>query len=412
MSDQSTCSASRGVGPPLHKRALRVCFLRNGDRHFKGVNMVVSQARFKDISALLQEVTDSLKRHVVLRSAISNFRRTDGSHLRSLSCFSETDIVICCCKNEEIVSVNYSINKDFQRMVDSCQRWRQRRSDSGTLECMKSLDLPEAIQLYIESHIEPVVQNTRTLIYRGKTRASKTKCIVKMVNKQTQSNDCGDTYMEAEVLRQLQSHPNIIELMYTVEDECYMYLVLEYLDCDMQEVIQQLGILSEACARSVMRCTVSALAHMHQLQVIHRDIKPENLRVCFSSGQWNFKMVKVANFGLATHYRGSKLNVRCGTPCYMAPEMIAMLGYDYQVDSWSLGVTLFYMLCGKIPFASACENEKNVYAAIMSGGPTYPKDMKSVMSPEATQLIDGLLVSDPSYRVPIADLGQYQFLAL
>jgi len=74
------------------------------------------------------------------------------------------------------------------------------------------------------------------------------------------------------------------------------------------------------------------LAHMHQLQVIHRDIKPENLLVCSSSGKWNFKMVKVANFDLATYYRGSKLYVRCGTPCYMAPEMIAKSGYDYQVD--------------------------------------------------------------------------------
>jgi len=233
-----------------------------------------------------------------------------------------------------------------------------------------------------------------------------------MVNKQTQSNDRGDTYMEAEVLRQLQSHPNIIELMYTVEDERYMYTVLEHLDCNMQKVIQKRGILSEADARSVMRCTVSALAHMHQLQVIHRDIKPENLLVCSSSGKWNFKMVKVANFDLATYYRGSKLYVRCGTPCYMAPEMIAMSGYDYQVDSWSLGVTLFYMLCGKMPFASACKNSKEIYAAIMSGGPTYPKDMESVMSPEATQLIDGLLVSDPSYRVPIAELDKFQFLAL
>lgn len=65
-----------------------------------------------------------------------------------------------------------------------------------------------------------------------------------------------------------------------------------------------------------------------------------------------------------------------------------------------------------MPFASACKNSKEIYAAIMSGGHTYPKDMESVMSPEATQLIDGLLVSDPSYRVPIAELDKFQFLAL
>ncbi|XP_043654495.1 serine/threonine-protein kinase GD17699 [Drosophila teissieri] len=406
MSDQSNGFDSRLLCPPLHQKALRVCFLRNGDRHFKGVNMVISRAYFKDLQALLQGVTESLERHVVLRSAIEHFCRTDGSPLTSLSDFRETDIVICCCKNEELVWVKYSVNKDFQGMVASCKRWRQRR-----LKSMMPYDLPEAIQLYIES-LEPVVRNTSTLIYRGQSRVSRTKCIVKMVDKQGKSCDCGGTYMEAEVLRQLQSHPHIIELMYTVEEERYMYMVLEHLDCDMQQVMQELGILAEQSARSVMRCAVAALAHMHQLQVIHRDIKPENLRVCFTSGAWNFEMVKVADFGLATYYRGSELYTCCGTPGYMAPEMMAMSGYGHQVDAWSLGVTLFYMLCGQRPFASASQDAREIYAAIMSGGPSYPKDMEGVLSPEASQLIDGLLVSNPNYRSTIAELGQHPFLAL
>ncbi|EDV54004.1 serine/threonine-protein kinase GD17699 [Drosophila erecta] len=406
MSDHYNCFDFRRLSHPLHQKALRVCFLRNGDRHFNGVNMVISRAHFKDFHALLQGVTESLGRHVVLRSAIAHFCRTDGSHLTSLSSFRETDIVICCCKNEEMVWVKYSVNKDFLRMVESCKRWRQRRLYSGCLDRIKPYDLPEAIQLYIES-LETVVQNPNTLIYRGQSKASRTKCIVKMVNKQRRSNN----YVEAEVLRQLQSHPNIVELMYTVEEERYMYLVLEHLDCDMQDVIQELGIMSEKSARLVMRCTVAALAHMHQLQVIHRDIKPENLLVYFSSGGWNFEMVKVADFGLATYYR-DKLYVFCGSPCYMAPEIIAMSGYDYQVDSWSLGVTLFYMLCGQRPFASASQDVNEIYAAIMSGGPSYPKDMDGVLSPGASQLIDGLLVRNPSNRSTIAELGQYPFLAL
>ncbi|KRK04136.1 LOW QUALITY PROTEIN: uncharacterized protein Dyak_GE29170 [Drosophila yakuba] len=304
MSDQSNCFDSRRLCPPLQQKALRVCFLRNGDRHFKGVNMAISRAYFKDLQALLQGVTQSLERHVVLRSVIEHFCRTDGSPITSLSSFRETDIVICCCKNEEMVWLKYSVNKDFKRMMASCKRWRQRRLYSGSLK------------------------------------------------------------HDAQI------------------------------------------------ARSVMRCTVSALAHMHQLQVIHRDIKPENLRVCFTSGVWNFEMVKVGDFGLATYYLGSDLYTYCGTPGYMAPEMIAMSGYDHQVDSWSLGVTLFYMLCGQRPFACDSQNASEIYAAIMSGGPSYPKDMKGVLSPEASQLIDGLLVSNPIYRSTIAELGQHPFSAL
>ncbi|KAH8356379.1 hypothetical protein KR084_009172 [Drosophila pseudotakahashii] len=396
---------------PSPLKALRVCFLRNGDRHFPGVNMAVSRFHFKDFQALLQSVTEALRCHVVLRSAISHMCLVDGSPLVSLGSFSQGDMVICCCQYEELIEVNYQVNSDFLRQKDSFKRRHQRRLCGKSLEKVMPTDLPEAISLYI-GQLEALVQTSRTLIYCGWTRASRMPCIVKMVNKQYMAYNCEDPYIEAEVLRRLQTHPNIVELMYSVEEERYIYMVLEYLELDMGEMLQTKGSVSQAIARSVVRGAAAGLAHMHQLQIIHRDIKPDNLLTRYSdSSQTDIAMVKIADFGLATYYRGSKLYACCGSPCFMAPELVAGSGYDYQVDAWALGVTLFHMLFGKLPFASLDAMVVDIYAAIMGGEPSYPAEMEGVLSPEAEQLIDWLLIRDPSQRLTITEVGQNMFLA-
>jgi len=322
-----------------------------------------------------------------------------------------SDIVICCCQYEEMIWVEYSVNKDFQRQMDLQNRWHQRKIYSETLEKITAQDLPEAIKLYI-NNLKLMVQTTRTLIYSGKTRATRMRCIVKMVNKQYMNYTCEDPYIEADVLRHLQSHPNIVELMYSVEEERYMYMVLEYLDWDVEELLQEYGSMSEENARSVVRGTAAGLTHMQQLQIIHRDIKPGNLLIRFSSTSGiDFELVKIADFGMSAYYRGSKLHSCCGTPCYMAPELVAESGYDYQVDSWSLGVTLFQLLYGKLPFGNFSQIVVEVYAAIMSVEPSYPKEMEGLLSPEAKNLIDGLLMKNPSKRLTIAEVVQHPFLA-
>ncbi|XP_017015585.2 myosin light chain kinase A [Drosophila takahashii] len=396
---------------PSPLKALRVCFLRNGDRHFKGVNMAVSRGHFKDFQALLQSVTEALRRHVVLRSAISLMCLMDGSPLVSLGSFSEGDMVICCCKYEELVNVDYTVNRDFLRQKDSHKRRHLRRLCGKSLKEIIPTDLPKAISLYI-GQLQALVQTTRTLIYCGMARATRMPCIVKMVNKQYMDYNCEDPYIEAEVHRRLQSHPNIVDLMYSVEEERYMYMVLEFLEFDVGEMLQKKGSVSEAMAKSVVRGTAAGLAHMHQLQIIHRDIKPDNLLIRYSDkSETDISAVKIADFGLATYYRGSKLYACCGTPCFMAPELIAGSGYDYQVDCWALGVTLFHLLYGKTPFANPETMVVDIYAAIMSGEPSYPEEKEGVLSSEAEQLIDWLLIRDPSKRLTITEVNQNWFLA-
>jgi len=94
----------------------------------------------------------------------------------------------------------------------------------------------------------------------------------------------------------------------------------------------------------------------------------------------------------------------------MAPEMIAERGYDYQVDAWSLGASLFHVLYERLPYADDYTTLDEIYAAILSGGPNYPEEMIKDTDPEAKDLIEGLLVRKPNNRLTIDEVLKHPFV--
>ncbi|XP_037727847.1 serine/threonine-protein kinase DCLK2-like [Drosophila subpulchrella] len=407
MSEKEKCvQARRMQRRPL--KALRVCFLRNGDRHFAGLNMAISRTHNKDFQALLEQVTETMRRHVVLRSAIKTILHLDGTALKSVSCIGEGDILICCCQYEEMIRIEYCVNKDFQRQRVLQTRCDERRIYGDTLERVKPTDLPDTIRQHIK-HLQPLMQTPRTVIFRGYARSNGTKRIVKMVNKQYMDYNSDDPYLEVEVLRMLRSHPNIVEMMYSLKDERHLYMVMEFVEWDVDEVIQVYGPMSVANARKVMKDTTAGLKHIMEMKLIHRDIKPANMLMKYST-ETGVEAVKITDFGMAVFYKGDKLYSCCGTPGYMAPEMIGECGYDFQADAWSLGATLFHMLYDQLPFANDYQTIPEIYAAILKGGPSYPEEMQKDTDPEAKDLIEGLLAMKPRNRLTIDEVLKHPFI--
>jgi len=139
------------------------------------------------------------------------------------------------------------------------------------------------------------------------------------------------------------NHENIIKLHEVYESENHIYLVLELLSGgELFERIIQKGQYTEKDSCILMKNLLSALAYMHSKGIMHRDIKPENLILKESDNDWN---VKIADFGLATHVNPSHdyLFKRCGTPGYVAPEVLADAKYDQKVDVFSAGVILYIL---------------------------------------------------------------------
>ncbi|XP_016949680.1 serine/threonine-protein kinase GA29083-like [Drosophila biarmipes] len=395
----------------LHHRplkAFRVCFLRNGDRHFAGLNMAISMTHLKHFETLLEQVTVAMRRHVVLRSAITSILHIDGSALTQLSGIGEGDMLICCCQYEEMIDMEYRVNKDFLRLRNLQNRFDGRRIYGDTLERVKPTDLPEAIRQE-HKNLQPLVQNPRTVIFCGFAKITGTKRVVKMVNKQYMEHNSDDPYIEGEALRILKSHPNIVEMLYSVRDERHLYMVMEFLEWDVDEVIQVFGPMSVANARKVTKDAAEGLLYMRKKELVHRDIKPANLLIRYSC-ETGVGTVKITDFGMSAYYKGWKLYCCCGTPGYMAPEMIGVRGYDYQVDAWSLGVSLFRMLYEELPYAYSYQTLTEMYAAIMGSAPGYPQEMVEHTDPEAKELMDALLVKNPRSRLTIDGVVKHPFL--
>lgn len=155
---------------------------------------------------------------------------------------------------------------------------------------------------------------------------------------------------EIESLKVLQ-HPNIVKLYDVYTTATKMYIVMEYMPGgELFDYIVQKGTLTESEASSIVRMVTSALAYMHDQNIIHRDLKPENLLLTHKPTSIYDIQVKIIDFGLSKSLSEPFAQSFLGTKGYLAPEMLQRRSYAKTVDTWALGVIVFVLLCGCLPF--------------------------------------------------------------
>ncbi|OCH84493.1 kinase-like protein [Obba rivulosa] len=155
---------------------------------------------------------------------------------------------------------------------------------------------------------------------------------------------------EISILQRL-DHPNICRFKEAIIEPRVINIVLEYVPGgNLHCFVKSRGILTEQCSQRFTYQICLALNHIHGQKIVHRDLKPENILVTSDRP----RNIKLADFGLSKAINSlTGLHTDCGTPAYMAPEVLIKRyekGYEHLVDSWSLGVVIFYMLAGRIPF--------------------------------------------------------------
>ncbi|XP_073318615.1 serine/threonine-protein kinase SIK3 homolog isoform X1 [Pagrus major] len=232
---------------------------------------------------------------------------------------------------------------------------------------------------------------------------TKAKVAIKIVDKtQLDDENLKKIFREVQIMKLLK-HPHIIRLYQVMETERMIYLVTEY--ASGGEIFDHLvahGRMAEKDARKKFKQIVAAVHFCHCRNIVHRDLKAENLLLDHNLN------IKIADFGFSNLFsRGQLLKTWCGSPPYAAPELFEGKEYDGpKVDIWSLGVVLYVLVCGALPFDGS--TLQNLRARVLSGKFRIP----FFMSTDCEYLIRHMLVLEPSRRLTMEQICKNKWMRL
>uniref|UniRef100_A0A665TFV2 MAP/microtubule affinity-regulating kinase 3 n=1 Tax=Echeneis naucrates TaxID=173247 RepID=A0A665TFV2_ECHNA len=279
------------------------------------------------------------------------------------------------------------------------------RSEKGTGWSSRSLGARCRNSIALCSDEQPHIGNYRLLKTIGKGNFAKVKLArhiltgrevaIKIIDK-TQLNPTSlqKLFREVRIMKTL-NHPNIVQLFEVIETEKTLYLIMEY--ASGGEVFDYLvahGRMKEKEARAKFRQIVSAVHYCHQKNIVHRDLKAENLLLDADSN------IKIADFGFSNEFTaGSKLDTFCGSPPYAAPELFQGKKYNGpEVDIWSLGVILYTLVSGSLPFDG--QNLKELRERVLRGKYRVP----FYMSTDCEGILRRFLVLNPAKRCSLEQI--------
>ena len=204
---------------------------------------------------------------------------------------------------------------------------------------------------------------------------------------------------EIEMLSRLR-HPFITQILDSFETDKHIFIVMEYICGDLLGFIRKRGKLSESVAKVIFKQIIEGLKYIHRKKIVHRDIKLDNILIDLTN------TVKICDFGVSKKInKGDVMYDHCGTPAYIAPEIFKNHGYEgFACDIWSAGVTLYYMLGGIQPFCA--ESIKDLEKIILEG----KYDKLEDVSPEANDLINGMLQLDPKKRLTEEEILKHPWI--
>jgi serine/threonine protein kinase len=207
---------------------------------------------------------------------------------------------------------------------------------------------------------------------------------------------------ELALLQQLH-HPFVAEFFESLEDDHFLYYVMEFVDNgNIQSFVNAKTRLSEAHARHYFSQIMSVLEYLHTDKLIcHRDLKGDNILLD------QYDNIRLIDFGLSNQFSESapNLSTRCGSPAYAAPEMIAGHAYTSAADLWSSGIVLYFMVTGEVPWKD--DDIPRLLAKIVHTDPTFPP----YLSGSLVDLLRKLLVKNPDYRITLGRVKEHPWFS-
>ncbi|XP_054729935.1 serine/threonine-protein kinase SIK2 isoform X1 [Anastrepha obliqua] len=277
-------------------------------------------------------------------------------------------------------------------------------SDAVTLNALSSkgaLKPKEPIRVGFYDIERTIGKGNFAVVKLARHRITKNEVAIKIIDKsQLDSINLQKVYREVEIMKRL-NHPHIIKLYQVMETKNMIYIVSEYASQgEIFDYIAKFGRMSENSARTKFWQILSAVEYCHKKNIVHRDLKAENLLLDINMN------IKIADFGFSNHFKiGELLATWCGSPPYAAPEVFEGKQYTGpEIDIWSLGVVLYVLVCGALPFDGS--TLQSLRDRVLSGRFRIP----FFMSSECEHLIRRMLVLDPSRRYTIEQIKTHRWV--
>ena len=275
------------------------------------------------------------------------------------------------------------------------------------------LALPEAVSKCLEP--EPKLSDFQTLqelgvgsfgrVFLVMHKLTKAKYAIKAIDKRNKNNIEGKPYFrrEIEIMYKIH-HPNVVRLFGHFEDNQNCYFIMEYINQgNLYGLLEKQPnrCLEHKTAARVLKDLIKAVYYLHQMDppIIHRDIKPEN--ALLSEGL----IMKLTDFGWSNYIddSGDIRNTFCGTPIYLAPEMIRGTGHDEHIDIWCIGCLMYELLTGSPPFSGP--SKEGLMLNILHMKITYPHNLNA----DAKDLLQKILKQEPQQRISLPDMLKHPF---
>ncbi|OMJ90967.1 hypothetical protein SteCoe_6533 [Stentor coeruleus] len=240
-------------------------------------------------------------------------------------------------------------------------------------------------------------------VYLGLHRLTGLKVAIKTIDKSIILDDRTrrKVFQEVYVMKKI-FHQNVIRLLEVFESSKHLMIVLEYSGGgDLLQLVKTRGSLTELEGKHIFSQLIEAIQACHTKNIIHRDVKLDNILITT-----DFTCIKLCDFGVSRSVKpGEKIYDQCGTPAYLAPEIIADRGYDpFYVDIWSMGVLLYAILTGTVPFRAKTLPE--LHKLILR----CKYDMPDCLSLKAQDLIRRMLNPIPHMRISLEEMKIHPWL--
>ena len=206
---------------------------------------------------------------------------------------------------------------------------------------------------------------------------------------------------EIKIMQKLRNNKKIVKLLESFENEKYFFIIMEnVIGGNLLNAINKMTKLSETISRNIFIQLIETIKYIHSKGIVHRDIKPDNILLNLNNS------IKLCDFGVSKEIKkGQLITDSCGTPAFIAPEILLDDPYDpYKTDIWSSGVVLYVMVSGFFPFTGI--NESQLHKNILSG--KFPK-LKNI-SNNLNDLINKILEKDPNKRITIDEILNHPWI--